>query len=240
MTNASIFLDTFAAMERHLRSILRANRSISFYPIVDMAAEKSSIVRRYKDDLKEYADLRNAIVHERSDGRAIAEPHASVVAHIRNICRLVMQPPQVLPTFGKTVQTVNDTELIRDALKYFFPRNFSQIPVVGNGRLIGLLTSNTISRWLASEGRNDMVDLRDHSVSDALKFTEHEHNWCLVGREAPLTDIVDWFDRAEASGKRLDAVLITQSGRPTESLLGIITLHDMPKVLRGLSAQARS
>lgn len=231
MTNSAKFLDAFAAIEKHLRAIVRADRSTTFSILVDKVAAQSVIVRRYRDDLKEYADLRNAIVHERSDGRAIAEPHEQVVHEIQRLSKLVLDPPVVLPAFQKSVQTVEKTDSIRDVLRFFSPRNFSQVPVTSEGHVVGVLTTNTVSRWLASEASKDMVDLRDHSVADALRHTEHQENWRLVSRSTSLADVVDYFDSAEESGKRLDAILVTQAGRSTDSLLGIITIHDMPKVL---------
>ena len=36
-------------------------------------------------------------------------------------------------------------------------------------------------------------------------------------------------------GKRLEAILITNSGLPTESLLGIVTIHDIPKLNKAIN-----
>jgi CBS domain-containing protein len=237
MTNAAKFLNAFAAIEKHLRGVMRAERYVTFSALVETAAAHSAAVRRHKDDLKEFADLRNAIVHERSDGRPIAEPHGQVVTEIQRLAKLVLEPAVVLPAFHKQVQTVERTDSIRDVLKFFSPRNFSQVPVTSAGRVVGLLTANTLSRWLASETANDIVDLREHSVADALRYTEHEGNWRLVSRTTLLAEVVDHFDSVEASGKRLDAILVTQTAKATDGLLGIITIHDMPKVLRLLEVR---
>lgn len=234
MTNSAKFLNAFAAIEKRLRTLIKADRYVSFPALVEDASTRSPVVRRYRNDLKEYADLRNAIVHERSDGRPIAEPHEQVVTDLLRIAKLVLSPPTVLPTFQKTVQSVEAKARISDILRFFWPRNFSQVPVTSGERIIGLLTANTVSRWLASEASNDIVDLREHTVADALRHVEHEGNWRLVRRGTVLAEVIDYFDAAEASGKRLDAILITETGKPTESLLGIITIHDLPKVSRQL------
>lgn len=232
MTNSGKFLDSFAAIEKHLRALARADRFVSFSSLIEKAASQSAVIRRHRDDLHEYADLRNAIVHERSDGRAIAEPHGQVVHEIQRLSKLVLNPAEVLPAFQKQVQTVGTTDSIRDVLRLFSVKNFSQVPVTSGKYLVGLLTSNTVARWLASEATHDIVDLRDHTVADALRHTEHEGNWRIVSRGTSLVEVVQYFDDTEASGKRLDAILVTQTAKTTDSLLGIITIHDMPKVLR--------
>ena len=239
MSSSAKFLDAFAAIEKLLRKMSGADRQVAFYQLVDAAAQQSPAVRRHKDDLKEYADLRNAIIHERSDGRAIAEPHERVVFELQRLAVALANPPRVLPLFQRKVHSVEITDRICEVLASFFPRNFSQVPVMSHGRLVGLLTTTTVSRWLAAQARHGLVDLTDHSVGDALKHIEHEGNWRVVARSALLADVLDAFDVAKAAGKRLDAVLVTHSGRPTEALIGIITIHDMPKILRSLSAPGR-
>jgi predicted transcriptional regulator len=235
VTNSAKFIDAFATTERVLRRLTGSDRHTPFYQLVDVAAAKAPGVRRYRDDLKEFADLRNAIVHARSDGHAIAEPHERVVRELQRLASMLDAPPQVLPLFQKAVFTIQLSDRISEVLKLFWPKNFSQAPVLSGGKLVGVLTSNTVSRWLATRAGDELVDLSEYSVSDALQRTEHKDNWCMVSRTTPLIDVIDSFDSAEASGRRLDAVLVSQSGKPTEGLLGIITIHDMPKVLRAVS-----
>jgi len=239
MSNSTRFLNAFAAIEKHLRTQLRVDRSVPFYRLVDEAALRSPVVRRHMDDLKEFADLRNAIVHERKGNEAIAEPHGSVTTDLERLAEVIGNPPRVLPAFQKVVQTVSQDARIVDALKYVYPRNLSQVPVTSGQRTVGLLTTNTLSRWLASQASVGLADLTEHTIEDALAYTEHQGNWMLVSRHTQLADVVDEFDRAEAAGRRLDAVLITNAGKATEQLLGIITIHDMPKLLRQLSPKRR-
>jgi CBS domain-containing protein len=239
MPNSAKFLNAFAAIEKLLRNIGASDRRVPFYQVVDAAAMRSPLVANKRDDLKEFADLRNAITHERRGGEVIAEPHDRIVAELQQLAAALANPPRVVPTFAKQVHTVDVEATIDKVLGFFLPRNFSQVPVMSGGRVVGLLTTNTVSRWLASQAKRELVDLTEHRVSDALKHTEHDGNWRLMPRTALLADVVDAFDSAESAGKRLDAILITHGGRDTEALLGIVTIHDMPKVLRELTRPAR-
>ena len=62
MLNSVAFLRVFSSIESWLRQQVDADRSTLFYQLVDRAAAKNRAVVRYRDDLKEFADLRNAIV----------------------------------------------------------------------------------------------------------------------------------------------------------------------------------
>jgi hypothetical protein len=42
------------------------------------------------------------------------------------------------------------------------------------------------------------------------------------------------FDAFLKRGKRLEAILLTENGRPTEQALGIVTVHDIPKMRRAI------
>ncbi|HSM57441.1 MAG TPA: hypothetical protein VK879_14920, partial [Candidatus Sulfomarinibacteraceae bacterium] len=63
MSNADRFVRAYNAIDNHLRRVLKSGKHRSFPALVDIAAKRMSEVRRYRNDLKEYGQLRNAIVH---------------------------------------------------------------------------------------------------------------------------------------------------------------------------------
>lgn len=65
-----------------------------------------------------------------------------------------------------------------------------------------------------------------------MKFTEDPDNFKFVSKNMTLFKVLDFFDNYEKQGKRLDALLITETGNQNEKILGIITISDLPKLLR--------
>ena len=59
-------------------------------------------------------------------------------------------------------------------------------------------------------------------------------HYCFLPRDASLHDALSCFEDFATKGKSLDAVLVTQSGKPDQKPLGILTVHDPPKVLQAL------
>ncbi|WP_261665290.1 hypothetical protein [Deinococcus sp. Marseille-Q6407] len=45
---------------------------------------------------------------------------------------------------------------------------------------------------------------------------------------------IEAFEEHTDRGKRLSAVLITQNGKETEGLLGIVTVYDLPEAIASL------
>ena len=234
MLNSKIFLDTYSDIESWLRKKAHSDRTVSFYQLVELGSKIDSSVRRYRDDLKEYADLRNAIVHERTDGRVIAEPNDIAVSHFNRIRGALLKPPTIIPKFHRKVFARDTGELVASAISDMRAGAFSQLPITNNGEVIELITSNTIVRWLAAEVKNDLVSLLETKIEVALKYVEDREHYCFLSRNATFQDAIDKFDNFASRGKILDAILITESGRGNQDLLGILTIFDLPDVLTEL------
>ena len=101
MDNAQRFLNAFAMIEKQLKQITGVTRYSRFYQLLNQASRSSGLVRKYEMELQEYADLRNAIVHQRSDeGHIIAIPIDEVVTEIEELARKICEPPRVSAHHG--------------------------------------------------------------------------------------------------------------------------------------------
>jgi len=236
MLNSERFLQAFANIERWIRRITNCEKSVPFFQIVALAAERDPAVRWYQNDLKEFADLRNAIVHERTDGHPIAEPNSQAVKEIERMEAILTSPPKVLPLFRKEVVGVEFDDPVSRALAFMKTRAFSQLPVKRSGRFFGLLSANTVARWLGASVRDEIVSLTETKVGEVLAHTEDPENYVFLNGESSLFDVLTKFDDFESRGKPLDAILLTQSGKSGEQLLGIITVFDVPKIMAKLEA----
>ena len=78
--NSSRFLVAFNKIEKFLKEINDSKDYVTFFKSIDLAGRKNATVRKYEDDLREFADLRNAIVHHRTSTEyALAEPQMEIV-----------------------------------------------------------------------------------------------------------------------------------------------------------------
>jgi CBS domain-containing protein len=230
MSNITAYLNTFAAIERHLRELTRSGREVAFYTLVDIAARNDGAVRRYRDDLKEFADLRNAVVHERGGGQPIADPNDWAVKQLQVIAEQIMRPPRVLPHFQVSVFSLAPSASIGDAVVIMHAHSFSQIPIYDGEQFVGLLTSNTVARWLGASVVEDIFSLRDTTIDVVLAHTEYADHVGFCARDTTLIAVAERFHDIQERGRRLDALLITQHGEPTERPLGIIAVYDLVKI----------
>lgn len=208
------------------------DRHISFFQLIENLSARNKIVHRYRNDLKELGDLRNAIVHERTDGHVIAEPNQRAVEDIKRIEFTMRNPPLVLPMFKLNVRSRLAHESIGDAVCDMRNGSFSQLPILSDKNMLSaLLTTETISRWLAHEMSNEVVSLWETKIETVLPHAESTDHYCMLSRSATLFDVLAKFEDFTSRGKDLDAALITDSGKKDQKLLGIITVYDLPRIL---------
>ena len=233
-SNADRFLALFSEVERFLRDSASLNRWTSFSELVAIASRSNKLVGRYHKDLKEFADLRNAIVHERTDHHVIAEPNDRAVRDFSHIRSMLLSPPKVIPKFLRDVLVNRVGESVGSAVVAMRKASFSQVPIVSQDKIVALLTPDTISRWLAHESSNDLVSLLDTSIEEVLPHTEDPEHYAVVSQRASLVEVLEIFEDFASRGRVLSAVLVSSTGRPQLPLVGILTVYDLPAVLSEL------
>ena len=235
--NADRFLNAYSTIEHEMERILDLKDHRRFFELVDKSARVNPVIERYRFDLREYSELRNAIVHDRSGGEIIAVPTDEVVGKIERIAALLLEPPKVAPLFLKEVLTLSGSYPVSRAIRDLSRMSYTQAPVYVNDKLNGLLTSNMIVKWmgicLISNNDKD-VNLHEPSLTDVIKKAGHENDYQLVSVNQSLFTVPDLFYHWQQEGRKLEAVLITQNGDPEEPLLGIITNRDLPAVHRAI------
>lgn len=230
MKNSEAFLNAFAKIERHLRRITAGKPWMPFVQLVSRASKFSPEVRRFREDLREFADLRNAIVHDRMHDEVIAEPNAWAVDRISMIADLLTSPPAVIPLFEKRVFKIDEDQSLGEAVRLMRKHNFSKLPVAGSeGEYAGLLTANTIARWLGTAGES--VNLRKTTVREVVAYAENGDSEIFVAPGTSVFEVYEHFHRVESRGKTLEAVMISADGLPSPTLLGIITVSDLPRLV---------
>lgn len=226
-TRAERFLNAYTEIENYLRD--SSEKHVGFKRLVKRQAKKPGPVRTNADALQDYADLRNAILHNpRTEGRVIADPRLDIVEDIERIRDAVLDPPKVFPEFRSDVKTVKPSSSIRVVIQEMRSKDYSQVPVKEGNSVQYLLTTNTIARWVGAHIDDEgMLLTEDTSVDAVHQHAEHEDNYVFLSRNTNLYEAVEAFQVGSDSPTYVDAALITHSGKPDETLLGIITASDL-------------
>lgn len=223
------FLNAFCRIEDELRRRAGGTSRDSFAFLVDYLSKTLPAIAHYRDDLKEYGELRNAIVHKRLGDQAIAEPHPEVVLQIEFIADALLSPPQLESRFLKTVTACSIDDPVKDVIASMSRGSFNQVPAYQNGCLIGLLSADVITHWLGDCFQHG-VDLNDNiTVGDVLKFCRH-HDFAVMSRNATVFDALHSLESGYRKGRRIKAIVITESGDVDGRPIGIVTTLDLPEL----------
>lgn len=218
------FVADYNAVDQVLRKVLGSNSQQSFASLVKEYARKH-MGWRDADLLLAISDVRNAIIHGKTEAyRYLAVPTPAIVQELRACRDRLTHPVRVVPTFQRRVETISRTDTLARVLKVVKQRDYSQFPVLDDGQFQGLLTENGITRWLANHVTMDisLVELDEIHVAEVLRGDENRRNYHFLARDRPIAEVRSLF----ATHPLLEAVLITASGKVSETLLGIATRWD--------------
>ena len=224
MTNAERFLDAYAVIERKMREIIRETRYTSFSQLLHNCASRNQIISMNQQSLREYNELRNAIVHQRgSENEIIAEPADSVTQDIERIAKLLCMDENVMHYVTAPVRVISLSDSIMDAYAVMKQLGTSKIPVYEGTLFKGVLTIEMIAKWAVED------DKRASTVGEILSSSKERVK--KKKKSARVRTVMKAFETSLDSGSVLSAVIVSERGSKNAKPLGIITLADLPRIL---------
>ena len=171
-------------------------------------AKRYRRMKKYVDFLLEIGELRNAIVHGRTENDYfIAVPNEDVVLKLEEIEDRMFSPPSVNSKFVKKVTILQADQSLNDVLKLIRSDGYSRYPVYDGKSFVGLLTTNGLARWFASHVKGGTLDhnLKTVSIAEVLESDHRKEAVVFVTKKALIDDVEAMFiDRHP-----LEAVIIT-------------------------------
>ncbi|WP_440895052.1 CBS domain-containing protein [Amphibacillus sp. Q70] len=228
LSNAERFIVAFNKIEKYFDQELNDTRYVPFHRAVLRLKMNNAIVNRYHNDLLEYSELRNAIVHERTKiNYTIADPHVEVVEAIERIADEVTAPKLVIPTFSKTLQIIQADLTLKDVLATIRETKFTQFPVYRSKQFIGLLTDKRVLHWIAQQMNGDFQELLTTPIHELLQSEKTGQNYRFIPRSMNIYQAEEIFLATIKKHEGVEALLITEDGKPHQKLLGMLTPHDL-------------
>ena len=233
-SNARRFLDAFNGIEQLLRDRSRVDDSFAFVRLLEISKE---VVPMQRDKLRQMARLRNAIVHNPYDdaNEPVADPRTKSVEFLEKQLEVIERPPLVLSVLKLSKPIVLSPE---DDISRFLelvqpPDDFSQAPVRLDGQL-ALITTNAVARWVSShyEQTEGGGVLPQADLMEVLRFAEAGDRIEVRSRHLKVVQALHLFAGEKAEPPA--AIVITQSGLPSETPLGLCTKADVPALFRAL------
>lgn len=232
MENSIYFLELIQRIENELKTILevKVGEDLSIVDMLNRAKLSSKIRQSTIADLDILRRVRNILSHNHKGKEFINIP-ISTIKMLEEILSELTNPPLVTHFASRGVVTCEIDDNIKDILALMVKNDYSQIPVLSNGTFKGLLTTNTIARWLGHRFNIDGIVDEENSIEQVLPHSESSKNYAFISRVSRLSDVIDFFSNEATTNNFFDALLITENGKETQKILGIITKSDLPKIV---------
>jgi CBS domain-containing protein len=225
---AEEFIQLFNQVESFLSLQLGPKKPLPFVQLVDAASIHSAAVRANNGLLKQFAKLRNAIVHDAEyPPHIVAVPSQEALLRFKGIAQEVLEPSPLVPTFATQVRCFAPSDALAEALRFMRKHDFSQVFVRGEDRRLSILTVEGITKWLADEVDGIGKVAGKATVNNVLPL-EPLGGFVIMGSKKTIFDALDAFSNAiHIKATRLYAIAITKDGSDSEDPIGIVTPWDL-------------
>ncbi|NCU30907.1 CBS domain-containing protein [Candidatus Saccharibacteria bacterium] len=234
MTRAEEYRIEFNKLETMLkkRANARSEDSISSVVTSLVNIHKDRVVRQFQRDIRQFIELRNAIIHQSTD-RAIAEPYEETVAALRQLVVNIEQPKAAWDIATTELIKVSLEDSLSDVVGQMAQMHITSLPIVEDKKVIGFVSENTIVKIVdkAFEYGGALIDeAKIKDVAYDQPYGDDSDVYAYVTRKVTVYEIEDMFNDAIKKGKRLLAILVSDKGDASATPLGIITAWDLHKI----------
>lgn len=228
MDRTDEFLQLFNSVEQFLSRLVNPKNNPPFSQLVEVASERNAAVRAHAHDLKQFAKLRNAIVHDAAyPPNVIAIPSEEALQRFNRVAHEVLHPAPLIPTFEAEVSCFSLADTMTSVLRFMRSHDFSQVVVRGNDRRLSMLTVEGITKWLSDNMDGDHSSFGTVTLQSVVAL-EPPHGFIIMGPEKTVFDATDAFTRSiHRESTRLYAIVITKTGADTDEPIGLVTPWDL-------------
>lgn len=223
-TNAEKYIDAYKKLETVLRSMygLRDEQSISYFIQSD---SRNSFM---KNEIAYCQQVRNLLQHrERISSTYPIEPTDEMLNYLNNAVERLRNRPRCLSIAikGADVFSASPDDGLRTVMAKMRKHAFTHVPILQDGKVIGVLSEHSVFNYLTDEGIVDidgclaLRDLKSYTAID--KNAEEVFSFQPASKYAD--ELLDVFEQEFKRGRRLGMVFLTSAGLPDERLLGILT-----------------
>ena len=241
---AEEFIQLFNRVADYLWQLVNPEKFAAFGKLVDVAATRSAAVHANAAALKQFAMLRNAIVHDADyPPHIVAVPSSEALSKFKQVAGEVLEPKHLIPTFATRVRCFSLTDNLPKVLGFMREHDFSQVMVRNSGGRLGMLTVEGITWWLADNVGGDQNPLNAATIGDIIPL-EPPGGFMIMSSGKTIFDAAEAFrNLIHREATRLYAIIVTGSGDDSDEPIGFVTPWDIlhnPNLMEGVGDIGRT
>lgn len=187
---------------------------------------------KFRAEVRDINHVRNVIVHDYKDLKSPVIPSDLLCKKLEFILQQFKNPPKWDSIAIRDIYSCSEDDQISDVIKEMAENTFTHVPVVKDGIFQWLLSESLYIQWIKDiYAKENCLLSTESKVSELKKYLNNiNDDYKFLPRDTDIYTITEKFEKAIKEKKRLGVIFITQSGKETEKILGLITAWDLGKV----------
>ncbi len=224
MNNTELFLDKYKQLEN------AALNEYRFPPDGSAVAklEKRSEFKDIKYELTYCREVRNLLQHnQRLDEEFPVEPSKKMIELLDTVIDRIKNPVRcsdVGVPYSQLLWRAPD-DLVMPTIRIMNDRNISHVPILDGRRVVGDFSDNCVFPFLLGDAGVRLDEkTRFRDLSQYLGLNSHPSEvFKFVAADTKLSQVEKLYEDARNKHERIGLVFLTETGRPDERLLGVLT-----------------
>lgn len=233
MSRVDEFIRIYNDLDKEIKKVLKLDNRVSHMKALDIVSKKSDLIARNLVALKQYARLRNCLVHDTVSGveGAIAVPQLEVVERYKSILNRFINPLTVydICTHRSKLLVASPNSLSIDIMEAMENLLISRVPIIENENVIGVFNGNVLIHYLANTKK--CLISNNTIMKELVQYTDldchRKEQFDFVDRNLNVYDAEKYFKKRNKDNHKLVALFITSDGTRNGKLLGLLTEWDL-------------
>ena len=188
--------------------------------------------KKFEKDINLIRKIRNLLSHGecKVGGKVAIEINENIIEKLKEIISLLENPPLVTSRYITEIFVVDLEEKLENLIKTMNEKKISHVPVLDKDKkLVGVFSENTIFSKLSED---EIIEIgKEYKVKDYEKYIKLENHsseyFDFIKRNEELASAQNLFNKSIKKDKKLVMLFVTENGKKTEKILGIITPWDL-------------
>lgn len=213
-------------------NILTDNMSINY--LIEKLSKKDTYIERKKDEIDMIRKIRNLNAHNRGENhKYIVYPSPEINNKLEKIINEIKNPPMIYNTSicikRKDIYSKNLDDRIYDTIRIMSEKMYTHIPILENEKLVGIFSESTLLDIVKNDNKIVIDEKTNFSnIKNYLKIENHSmEDFQFISKTKNLYDVEKIFKNYFSRNKRIGCIFITDNGKSTENILGMLTAWDI-------------
>ena len=188
--------------------------------------------KKFEKDINLIRKIRNLLSHGecKVEGKTAIEINENIIEKLKEIISLLENPPLIASRYITEMFVVDLEEKLENLIKTMNEKKISHVPVLDKDKkLVGVFSENTIFSKLSDD---EIIEIgKEYKVKDYEKYIKLENHsseyFDFIKRNEELASAQNLFNKSIKKDKKLVMLFVTENGKKTEKILGIITPWDL-------------